>query len=255
MTSEADKELLLRVADELDAAKARPTWEPDSPHRAAPVSPPAESGEVERLRSVIEEFPAHDFATDAEYLREIDQWWLKSAKPALASTPAPQPADHRRVQDAAPAWPELDALIAEAKAQAPQPGGAVKAKTLCVDALAQEIRRVDGEHKLGAGALAEALLPFISAAVASPSGWDAGAEANDWRERDLDLIATHEKAEAFEAGAKAMQEACAKYHDMCAELCRGANGHPVSPEEEAAHTYYAKNIRALPTLTPPAGEG
>lgn len=32
---------------------------------------------------------------------------------------------------------------------------------LDVDALAQEIRRVDGSHNLGAGALAEALMPFI----------------------------------------------------------------------------------------------
>jgi hypothetical protein len=32
-----------------------------------------------------------------------------------------------------------------------------------VDALAQEIRRVDGRHTLGAGALAEALLPFLTA--------------------------------------------------------------------------------------------
>ena len=31
-----------------------------------------------------------------------------------------------------------------------------------VDALAQEIRRVDGQHKLGAGALAEALMPFLA---------------------------------------------------------------------------------------------
>ena len=30
-----------------------------------------------------------------------------------------------------------------------------------VDALAQEIRRLDGSHNLGAGALAEALMPFI----------------------------------------------------------------------------------------------
>ena len=32
-----------------------------------------------------------------------------------------------------------------------------------VDDLAQEIRRVDGSHSLGAGALAEALMPFFSA--------------------------------------------------------------------------------------------
>lgn len=34
-----------------------------------------------------------------------------------------------------------------------------------VDALAQEIRRVDGNHDLGAGALAEALMPFLTAAI------------------------------------------------------------------------------------------
>jgi hypothetical protein len=33
--------------------------------------------------------------------------------------------------------------------------------TLLVDDLAQEIRRVDGSHSLGAGALAEALMPFL----------------------------------------------------------------------------------------------
>lgn len=32
---------------------------------------------------------------------------------------------------------------------------------LYVDALAAEIRRVDGSNSLGAGALAEALMPFI----------------------------------------------------------------------------------------------
>lgn len=34
---------------------------------------------------------------------------------------------------------------------------------LTVDDLAQEIRRVDGNHSLGAGALAEALMPFFNA--------------------------------------------------------------------------------------------
>lgn len=34
-----------------------------------------------------------------------------------------------------------------------------------IDDLAQEIRRVDGGHSLGAGALAEALLPFLSRAM------------------------------------------------------------------------------------------
>lgn len=44
----------------------------------------------------------------------------------------------------------------------------VTEKTIDVDALAQEIRRVDGNNKLGAGALAEALLPFLSALSTPP---------------------------------------------------------------------------------------
>lgn len=43
---------------------------------------------------------------------------------------------------------------------APNPSAAKTAFT--VDDLAQEIRRVDGSHSLGAGALAEALWPFLS---------------------------------------------------------------------------------------------
>ena len=39
-----------------------------------------------------------------------------------------------------------------------------------IDALAQEIRRVDGNHSLGAGALAEALAPFVRALSAALSG-------------------------------------------------------------------------------------
>ena len=38
-----------------------------------------------------------------------------------------------------------------------------------IDELAQEIRRVDGNNSLGAGALAEALMPFLAALRPSPS--------------------------------------------------------------------------------------
>jgi len=41
---------------------------------------------------------------------------------------------------------------------------------LTIDALAQEIRRVDGNHSLGAGALAEALMPFLQAACPGSTG-------------------------------------------------------------------------------------
>ena len=46
-----------------------------------------------------------------------------------------------------------------------------EAVALDVDALAQEIRRVDGKHSLGAGALAEALMPFLRSRPApTPAG-------------------------------------------------------------------------------------
>lgn len=44
-----------------------------------------------------------------------------------------------------------------------------------VDDLAQEIRRVDGNHSLGAGALAKALMPFITAYLSARSAADIGA--------------------------------------------------------------------------------
>lgn len=55
--------------------------------------------------------------------------------------------------------------------------------SLDVDALAQETRRVDGNHDLGAGALAEALMPFLSAHAAHPDAYRQGAEGrDDWRD-------------------------------------------------------------------------
>ncbi|WP_182422048.1 hypothetical protein [Aureimonas sp. ME7] len=49
-------------------------------------------------------------------------------------------------------------------ASPPVPSERGKVKPLDVDNLAQEIRRVDGTNSLGAGALAEALMPFLSPA-------------------------------------------------------------------------------------------
>lgn len=47
---------------------------------------------------------------------------------------------------------------------------------MTVDELAQEIRRVEGAHDLGAGALAEALMPYLRARTSEP---EAGAVVND----------------------------------------------------------------------------
>ena len=43
------------------------------------------------------------------------------------------------------------------------------AMELKVDDLAQEIRRIDGSHRMGAGALAEALMPFVCKFTAEPA--------------------------------------------------------------------------------------
>jgi DNA-binding protein H-NS len=46
-----------------------------------------------------------------------------------------------------------------------------------IDALAQEIRRVDGENNLGAGALAEALMPFLTELQHRREAEEAGRDA------------------------------------------------------------------------------
>jgi len=60
------------------------------------------------------------------------------------------------------------------------------------DKLANEIRRVDGNHSLGAGALAEALLPFIAAILAD-------------REKRGEPVKAANKAEAILLAAKAIR--------------------------------------------------
>jgi hypothetical protein len=53
-----------------------------------------------------------------------------------------------------------------------------------VDSLANEIRRVDGAHSLGAGALAEALMPFVTAHLSQPQPVAHG-EAVAWQFRNV----------------------------------------------------------------------
>ena len=69
------------------------------------------------------------------------------------------------------------------------PSAAIRNAALDVDALANEIRRFDGSHKLGAGALAEALLPFLQSSPATKQdGWQpietAPKDAGDLLLRD-----------------------------------------------------------------------
>lgn len=55
--------------------------------------------------------------------------------------------------------------------------------TLDVNGLAALIRQVDGDHSLGAGALAEALIESVTEMVAD--GWDQGWIARSERDRPM----------------------------------------------------------------------
>lgn len=68
-----------------------------------------------------------------------------------------------------------------------------------INGLAQEIRRVDGNHSLGAGALAEALLPFISKAISTSVALRDAAEPTPTSSLLVDaarrVVATYAKME------------------------------------------------------------
>ena len=61
------------------------------------------------------------------------------------------------------------------------------AKLPTIDELAQEIRRVDGNHSLGAGALAEALMPFL--ATLSPAELGGGEPVAWTSQTSMDMLA------------------------------------------------------------------
>ncbi len=74
-----------------------------------------------------------------------------------------------------------------------------------IDALAQEIRRVDGSNQLGAGALAEALVPFIAALSTQqgnePVAWRCKDYADGWM-----LYQFRENAEAYQKETGCLME-------------------------------------------------
>lgn len=85
-------------------------------------------------------------------------------------------------------------------------------KALTVDELAELIRKVDGNHSMGAGALAEALLPFLYAAP-SPT-----EQASDVREQLLQLCET----ERIDQRDMACCDTCSglTYNDALADLAK-----------------------------------
>lgn len=98
---------------------------------------------------------------------EFEAWWL---------TQIARADDAQSVQLKSWAWLSWRTACAQQSAQSHH-------CTINIDALANEIRRVDGSNALGAGALAEALIPFLSAqslqdaldaARANGVSWDSG---------------------------------------------------------------------------------
>jgi gas vesicle protein len=98
-----------------------------------------------------------------------------------------------------------------------------------VDGLAAEIRRVDGNHSLGAGALAEALMPFILAAL-SPAP-EAGSDEVERLTRGLNdeiqfmrkaAKENRERAEAAEAEITALREKLGEMRECQAKMHRRA---------------------------------
>lgn len=98
-----------------------------------------------------------------------------------------------------------------------------------VDVLAQEIRRVDGNHDLGAGALAEALLPFLQDLGYSAVSADMVRQAEHYCPTDMPSFAKWEwKAAHIRQAMLATQ----KMFDIPAFLRRdGGQPTPVAPEE------------------------
>lgn len=94
--------------------------------------------------------------TEAEICNTVIEECAKDADVALPPLPAP------------PAWPIQRHQLCEwateyARAAVLADRQQCVGDVLDVDALANEIRRVDGNNSLGAGALAEALMPFLQA--------------------------------------------------------------------------------------------
>ncbi|TCR64650.1 hypothetical protein EV560_106115 [Bosea sp. BK604] len=153
-----------------------------------------------------------------------------------------------------------DALAAQSQEADGMPG------SFTVDDLAQEIRRVDGQHKLGAGALAEALAPFLAKAFAAKEAeirevrmqalsdegqlremHDHIAHADAYQKAAMDNLARAEAAEARATAAEErLREAVAAETERCAKI---ADFHTTSKvvgtwAPEGAVQFVAANIAA-----------
>jgi hypothetical protein len=127
-----------------------------------------------------------------------------------------------------------------------------------VDALAQEIRRVDGAHKLGAGALAEALMPFLRAShgqAPAAGNWQRYAKEGETAQQCIERHRTEHdallslladaRAHAPVAGAVAVpRETLVAWRQWCTQSMSHAIEHEISDYLSAAPTPAAQAERA-----------
>lgn len=119
-------------------------------------------------------------------------------------------------------------------------------KPFDVDDLAQEIRRVDGSNSLGAGALAEALVPFIVAAWnRRPSTADRGGTVEV---KALEWITT----KALNNGRKLVALDCFRNEFARLDLTLDTTDEQIAKFKAAAQADYTARIRFALATT--AGE-
>lgn len=128
------------------------------------------SGAILGARAMQEALAAH-LAAGAEPVAELRSAAIRAVY-HFADVASREESPHIRSDAYARADQAAIDAICRLASLAPPPAPAVKVKAPSVDDLAQEIRRVDGNHSLGAGALAEALMPFIRSALCEDAGAD-----------------------------------------------------------------------------------
>ena len=130
--------------------------------------------------------------------------------------------------------------------------GAVK-----VDELAQEIRRVDGSHTLGAGALAEALMPFLSAlhspahsgereALAALAGLHRAGRKQGWHSSgyatEMEAARLVLEAAAHGSSSKPIR---GEINDEMEILRRLADGDTIAYSQDGDMAWFTKGDRAF----------
>lgn len=278
-TSDPTPEALKELDTASMAFAERIPWdyEPQSEEAAAPVAPPGESGEVERLREALE-------TTLSQYRLfvgpddDIANSVIALAEAALAShTPAPQPGG---VVDAH----ETPSVISNAACASPvsdkQPGGAVKVKALewggpgnrhirksvyyttwSANSIfgTYEIHYVEHCETPNRGYLVLPHFdPYYRVLHGGPDKHPTleSAKAAVWERHKSRILSALEPAPAptSDWNAEAMREACAKIADKRAEACLGLADNAESTLRHARETaaaaeakIIAVTIRALPT--------